>query len=857
MTHTPTAGEDGLRTTYTPRTAARVRVRDDAAVRSAGATAALALVTCQILVAAVLIHWFRIEGPAFANRLVPLAVLGFLPHHFLPARHRLWGFVALSLGAVGLIFGWSGLWLIGVVGVFVAVCRLPIPFAWRVGVVALIAAVLAAMRAGIMPTPWSPAIWPILASILMFRLIAYLYDLRHGAAPKGLAATLAYFFLLPNVTFTLFPVVDSASFGRTYYDRPATEIYTEGVRWILRGVLQLVLYRLVYQYVAIPTTDVVSTTSLVRFLLGNFGLYLRVSGSFHLAIGLLHLYGFRLPETHRLFYLSSSFTDFWRRINIYWKDFMQKLVFAPTFYPLNRRIGPTRALTVATLAVFAATWFFHAYQWFWILGRWEFSVTDTMFWGILALVLVVNSQREMRRGRTRAITRGAATHGGRDALSLALRTAGTFTVICLLWALWNSPTPTEFLALFRVITVSPANLALLLAAPAAIGIIAIAFDRLHPNAEARLAKRHQLRVVLAMVPVVCLAVLGDARVAGALGPTAHRIALTMRSEGLNRADARELQKGYYEQLTETRRFNGDLWRVYAQRPAEWMTIERAGLRRTTSTFMMRELVPNASRQFKGAPTTINSLGMRDQEYAIAKPAGTWRIALLGKSHVLGEGVPDDSTFEAILERELNASKAAGAPRIEILNFAVSGLTPLQQDALMDGDRIRRFAPDVVLLVGHETDRDAVTHLVQVGDSIAIPYDTMRTLVRAAAIRPGLTNEQRFRALQPFAGDVTGWAYRHVAEQARGMGARPVWVYVPLAMETTDAIPELTGRARAAGFRVLDIPEMFLGHDENELALAPWDNHPNAAAHRIIADRLLQALERDPSLLGRSRPARSE
>jgi phospholipase/lecithinase/hemolysin len=57
--------------------------------------------------------------------------------------------------------------------------------------------------------------------------------------------------------------------------------------------------------------------------------------------------------------------------------------------------------------------------------------------------------------------------------------------------------------------------------------------------------------------------------------------------------------------------------------------------------------------------------------------------------------------------------------------------------------------------------------------------------------------------------------------------------------------------------VLDIPEMFIGHDENDLALAPWDNHPNTAAHRIIADRLLQALERDPTLLGRAGAARLE
>ena len=44
------------------------------------------------------------------------------------------------------------------------------------------------------------------------------------------------------------------------------------------------------------------------------------------------MYGYGLAETHHLYLFSSSFTDFWRRINIYWKDFIQKLVFnRPTF----------------------------------------------------------------------------------------------------------------------------------------------------------------------------------------------------------------------------------------------------------------------------------------------------------------------------------------------------------------------------------------------------------------------------------------------------------------------------------------------------------------------------------------------
>jgi GNAT superfamily N-acetyltransferase len=70
------------------------------------------------------------------------------------------------------------------------------------------------------------------------------------------------------------------------------------------------------------------------YALATFLLYLRVSGLFHLIVGLLRLFGFALPETHHLYYLSSSFTDFWRRINIYWKEFLTKVVFYPTFVRL-------------------------------------------------------------------------------------------------------------------------------------------------------------------------------------------------------------------------------------------------------------------------------------------------------------------------------------------------------------------------------------------------------------------------------------------------------------------------------------------------------------------------------------------
>ena len=98
-------------------------------------------------------------------------------------------------------------------------------------------AALAAFRSSWVPTGIPPAVWPILGSMFMFRLAVYMYDLRHDPKLASPARTLAYFFLLPNVCFPLFPVVDYKTFRRNYYDDDAYRIYQIGVDWIVRGVV--------------------------------------------------------------------------------------------------------------------------------------------------------------------------------------------------------------------------------------------------------------------------------------------------------------------------------------------------------------------------------------------------------------------------------------------------------------------------------------------------------------------------------------------------------------------------------------------------------------------------------------------
>jgi len=116
----------------------------------------------------------------------------------------------------------------------------------------------------------------------------------------------------------------------------------------------------------------------------------QASDYFHDTYGgtMVHLFGLKLPETHHNYLLATGFTDYWRRINIYWKDFMMKIFFYPVYFRI-KGWGPVVALVVSTLVVFVLTWLLHAVQWFWLRGSFLWAANDVLFWSILAALVVV------------------------------------------------------------------------------------------------------------------------------------------------------------------------------------------------------------------------------------------------------------------------------------------------------------------------------------------------------------------------------------------------------------------------------------------------------------------------------------
>ncbi len=795
------------------------------------------------------IRVFAIESKALLWLMV-LAFGGFVIHHALPLRLRLPFFSLLSVAGIGVILGpASAAWLLFLGLAILAAAHLPIPFWPRVGVIIVLAAFFAAARVELLPVPFSPAIWPVLGSMFMFRLMVYLYDVYHQAAPFGFSRGLAYFFMLPNVCFPLFPVVDYKGFCRSHYNDEATRIYQTGIEWMFRGVIHLLLYRLVYQVFLVDPATITDAAGAARFAVATYLLYLKVSGSFHFIVGLLHLFGFNLSETNHLYLLSSSFTDFWRRINIYWKDFILKLFFNPLYFRFKKSMRAPAALVTATILAFAVTWLLHSYQLFWIRGDFPILWQDMVFWGFLAVGVAVTAVYETKNTRQRSLKKTLPSLQTR--LRRAACTMVMFVVLCLLWTLWTSESFDGWLLLLsHAQRVTPGGLLILLGGLSLIGLAGLLLG--HTSREdTRSGPRSavpnsEFWPPVLRVGVLCLLLLWVGRnpllfsfapsVAEALDNLKH-------PERLNQRDAKMLERGYYEDLTNAARFNPQLAELYSQRPTDWNAGHAV---QKTGGFPPYELIPSQQVEYKGVIQSTNRFGMRDREYERIKPAGTFRVALLGDSHSKGSGVQDSETFENVVEDRLNREHVNGRiTQFEILNFSVGGYGPLCRLATLE-QKVFDFGPDAVIYEGIDDLTWIVNELANAADrEIEIPFERVSTIVKEAGVvkgTPRIVAEQR---IKPRAEELLRWVYARFAESCRTRGVAALATFLP----RPESLPEeraLLAKqmklAQESGLEVFDISEAYSGIEDLEsLWLAKWDRHPNAEGHRRLAQRFYEGI----------------
>jgi hypothetical protein len=496
-------------------------------------------------------------------------------------------------------------------------------------------------------------------------------------------------------------------------------------------------------------------------------------------------------------------------------------------------------------------------QWFWIRGSVLIEWNDIIFWTIFALLVLANSVYETRHAQVRSVSKRERTLG--EAVSLVARTTGTFAVICVLWSFWTAESVTDWALMVRGAMAlppwSPTRFALVAFAAAVAAGGVVYWTWRGAGTGQRESTRLSPQTIFATTLLVCLTSVPG--ITHRLGE-GQEVVDTLRlasAAGLNQRDAERFQRGYYENLLDVGRFNDELWRVYERMPTDFVrSLSALGLTRSTQDEQDYELLPEKAGRFVGAMVRTNRWGMRDIDYRMEPPPGVYRIALLGASIAMGSGVEMEDSFEAVLERRLNAERPGGL-RFEILNFGVAGYAP-QHTLFQLKQKVPAFQPDAVFYVGHSTDLlRTVTQWQRMVRRGILPDDPfVKHLTSESGILPTTGSNEARRRTRPYGRQFLEWVYRSMVEECIRLGIRPVFVYLETVTEPIEQW-RASGRktvleaARAAGFTVFDLTGVYGDRAPADLWIAPNDGHPNKTGNQLIAQGLGALIDEERRSLG--------
>ncbi|HXK49241.1 MAG TPA: GDSL-type esterase/lipase family protein [Clostridiales bacterium] len=264
--------------------------------------------------------------------------------------------------------------------------------------------------------------------------------------------------------------------------------------------------------------------------------------------------------------------------------------------------------------------------------------------------------------------------------------------------------------------------------------------------------------------------------------------------------------------------------------------------------------------FQGVTITTNSKGLRGPEFSISKPEGRKRLLILGDSVVLGWGVEYENTFPSILQHHFDSCGTS----IEVIPAGVSSWnTRTEYEYLKNA--ASEFEPDMLILVivGNDTDPKERSN-IEVGKEELL----------SQVYKPN-TDQDIFRKTWFSLVDIS-YLFRHIQfvvkvftekEHESGIDPEgPVWKDAELALwriaeccnsEEIEFIPFLFSDEESSlthpvfklyreyfiknNIKFYTLPDqLFKGY---RLRNSIVDNHPNPKGHHIIAEQMIEAVNK--------------
>jgi len=221
------------------------------------------------------------------------------------------------------------------------------------------------------------------------------------------------------------------------------------------------------------------------------------------------------------------------------------------------------------------------------------------------------------------------------------------------------------------------------------------------------------------------------------------------------------------------------------------------------------------------------------------------MVLLGGSIEMGSGVTTEETYENLAEVMLNEEQVYPSYKgVEIVNLSAPGLHLPQQIARVDR-MVPQFNPDAVIYTCHSNEmRRFITKLHRIyADTIDVDYQYMNDLYEELDLPRNVAPALFKKRMAPVSFDAMEWGLTYIKDQIISMNALPIWMFVPSldGEYNLDEDEMLFQLAEDLGFYILDLRNYGGKLKEEDLVLSPWDKHPNALAHQLMADKMFKEI----------------
>jgi len=292
------------------------------------------------------------------------------------------------------------------------------------------------------------------------------------------------------------------------------------------------------------------------------------------------------------------------------------------------------------------------------------------------------------------------------------------------------------------------------------------------------------------------------------------------------------------------------------------------------------LIPHYEGMRNGVRVRINAAGFRDREFSEKKKKNVFRIIGLGDSVTFGAGVQIEDTYLKQLETMLN--KASLQRNFEVLNMGVPAYNTYQESIYLK-EKGLQYQPDLLILGFVLNDIDVLNPNWTKDRELDSPRQFRNSVVRDSEPRifslyRYLKNKSqllyfllmRVSALakkydlpietesiyyrDAYKDGNEGWkiatdSLRDIAAIGKKNGCPLLVVIFPFFVNLDDsymwaeAHSAIVSFCKREGIRVIDLFPYFKGRDGSEFWISLTDSHPNAEAHRIVAQAIYEEIKK--------------